>query len=403
MEKKSKKILYIITKSVWAGASKYVYDLAISLPQAEFRPTAAAGSEPSLSANYGVNGQKTLFSKLKEKNIPYFEIKSFQRDVNILKDIFAFFEILSLLYKIKPDIIHVSSAKAGGISGIAVFIYKLLSTRYSLLSIFTVHGWTFNENRPNWQIFLIKNFSRLTCLFYDKIICVSEYDKQTAIKNKICNPKKIIVIHNGIKLEDYNFFSREDARNLLRSRTPKSDLGVRLLTVGSIGEFTKNKGQSFLVKAIKSVSSSQYPVVSILIGFDGGDISNLKSQISKLKLENKIFLVQNLPDAAQYLKAFDIFVLPSIKEGLPYVLLEASLAGLPIITTNTGGIPEIIQNEENGILIESKNPEQIANALKKLFENPELKNKLGENARKQVLEKFGFEKMMKETMKIYNQ
>jgi len=116
-----KTILYIITKSVWGGAQKYVRDLATGLPKDKFEVIIAAG------------GRGLLAQKIIKAGIPYFEIKGFQKNINIFKDIFAFFEILSLLFKTKPDLVHVSSAKAGGIAGIAIKIYSLLATRYSLL------------------------------------------------------------------------------------------------------------------------------------------------------------------------------------------------------------------------------------------------------------------------------
>ncbi|MBU4223615.1 glycosyltransferase, partial [Patescibacteria group bacterium] len=207
MPEKTTKILYIITKSVWAGAGKYVYDLATALPKNQFEVFVAAGG----------NGE--LAKKIKDTGIPYFEIKNFQRDINIFKEFFAFFEILSLLIKAKPGIIHVSSAKAGGVAGVAIFVYKFL--KKPARTIFTAHGWTFNELRPKWQIFLIKFFSRLTCVFYDKIICVSEYDYQSAIKNKIASTKKMAMIHNGIKPEDYNFLPREEARKNITNQNLK--------------------------------------------------------------------------------------------------------------------------------------------------------------------------------------
>jgi hypothetical protein len=113
MAKKS--ILYIITKSVWGGAAKYVLDLATHLPKDEFIIFIAAG------------GQGKFAQKINQANLPYFEIKSFQRQVNLLKDFWAGFEILGLLFKLKPDIIHVNSSKAGGVVGIAAWWYKLLS------------------------------------------------------------------------------------------------------------------------------------------------------------------------------------------------------------------------------------------------------------------------------------
>jgi glycosyltransferase involved in cell wall biosynthesis len=343
MPEKTIKILYIITKSVWAGAGKYVYDLATALPQTRFRSMVAAGG----------NGE--LAKKIKEAGIPYFEIKHFQRDISIFKEIFAYFEILKLLFKIRPDIIHVNSSKAGGIVGVACWDYKFLTFNFKLKTIFTAHGWAFHESRPKWQIWLIRLVTKITCFCYSRIICVSEYDYQSAIKNKIAPAKKLIAIHNGIKPEEYNF----------SERTGKE------FTVGTIGEAVKNKGHEYLREAEKNFPGIKFNIIS------------------------------NMPDAARYLKNFDIFVLPSLKEGLPYVLLEAGLAEIPIIATNVGGVPEIIENEKTGLLINPANPDEITKAIKKLINNPGLAKTLAQNAHQKILQEFSFEKMLQRTLATY--
>ena len=119
-------------------------------------------------------------------------------------------------------------------------------------------------------------------------------------------------------------------------------------------------------------------------------------------MENKVFLIENLIPAAPYLKAFDIFVLPSLKEGLPYTLLEAGLAGLAVIATDVGGNPEIIENKKTGLLVSPANADEIADAIKFLIENPAVSKNLSLNLRQKILQEFSLERMVNETLKIYN-
>ena len=354
---KKKKIIFVITKSVWGGAQKYVYDLAVNLPKENFEALVAGGPEPE-KARSGANRQISLVLRLQEKNIPYFEIKSFQRDINFFKEIFSFFEILNILFKTKPDIIHVSSSKAGGVAGVASFIYKLLAVkppRGGLTAIFTIHGWAFLEQRPKWQIWFIKIASKITCLFYNKIICVSQNDYNEAIRKKIAPARKMVTIHNGINPADYNFLERTEKE----------------FVVGTIGESVKNKGHEYLTEASKYFSDVKFNILS------------------------------NVPNASRYLKNFDIFVLPSIKEGLPYVILEAGLAGLPVVASQVGGIPEIIKDGENGLLVPPKNPEALAEAIKKLIADKNMREKLAENLRQKITQEFSLEKMLNATIKVY--
>jgi len=342
--KSTKKILFIITKSVWGGAQKYVFNMATGLPKDQFEPIVAGG------------GKGIMAEKIISAGLPYLEIKSFQRDISFWKEIVSFFEILKILLKTKPDIVHVSSSKAGGVAGVAILTYLAVKPpRGGLTAIFTVHGWAFLESRPKWQIFLIKLASKITCLFYDKIICVSRNDYYSALKNKIAPAQKLTVIHNGINPADYNF----------QERTEKE------FTVGTIGEATKNKGHKYLIEASKN-----FPDI-------------------------KLNIISNIPNASKYLKNFDIFVLPSLKEGLPYVILEAGLAGLPVIASNVGGIPEIIENGKEGLLVAPANPEELANAIKKLIEDKTLRENLAKNLHEKIKKEFSLEKMLRETISQY--
>ena len=362
-DKSTKKVLFIITKSVWGGAQKYVFDLATNLPKDSFEPLIAGG------------GKGIMAEKIIKAGLPYIEIKSFQRDLSFFKEIVSFFEILKILFKTKPDIVHVSSSKAGGTAGVAIFVYsqtKKMTKPFLLLghkgesyekalssslpiAFFTVHGWAFLESRPRWQIYLIKLASKITCLFYDKIICVSRNDYNEALKNKIAPAQKMVVIHNGINPNDYNF----------QERTEKE------FVVGTIGEETKNKGHKYLIEACKNIPNV------------------------------KLNIISNISDASKYLKNFDIFVLPSIKEGLPYVILEAGLAGLPVIASNIGGIPEIIENEKEGLLVSNANSEELTIAIKKLIDDKTLRENLAKKLNEKIKKEFSLEKMIKETMEAY--
>src|SRR3989344_4697159 len=116
---KKKKIIYFITKSHWGGAATYIIDLARGLDRQTFEIFIAAGpSEKTVK-------KETLQSKADAANITFIEIPSFSRRISILADIASFFQVLKILFKIKPDIIHVNSSKAGGICGLAGFLYKL--------------------------------------------------------------------------------------------------------------------------------------------------------------------------------------------------------------------------------------------------------------------------------------
>ncbi len=385
------KILYIITKSVWGGAGKYVYDLASNLPKDEFEVHVAAGGLGELAKKIRNNPNS---------GVSYHNIKNFQRDINVFGEFLSFFEILMLFLKIKPDIIHTNSSKAGGIAGAAAFVYKLLTFRFKTKIIFTAHGWAFHEDRSPSQIFLIKFFSRLTALFCNKVICVSRFDYESSLKNRIGRKEKFVLIHNGIDMNEYDFCEKKEALAALKKINSK--IKTDTVTLGNIGEFTRNKGHKFLIEAVEKLKKENIPVQAIIIGW-GEEKENLISEVQTRGLENDLFILDNVLEASKYLKAFDIFVLSSLKEGFPYTLLEAGLAELPVVASRVGGIPEIILDKETGGLVEPKNTSEIEIIVRELLKNPSLSKSFAGSLRQKITEDFSFERMLKFTVFSYKE
>ena len=369
------RVLYVITKSVWGGAQKYVYDLATSLPQDQFEVLVALGE----------NGQ--LAQKLQTAGISTYAVRNFKKSINPWREVRAFFEILKLYRTWHPDIIHSNSSKAGGIAGAAAFFYKRANPRVK--TVFTVHGWAFNEPRPSWLLFLIRLASKATCFFQDSIICISS-DIKAKTQKLTGNLSKAVFIPNGI--EDTRFLPRAEAQQALLGQP-------REFVIGTIAEWTTNKGLTVLVEAFAHTLKEFPQAVLCLIGW-GDKEEEIRHYTQRLGIQESVHMI-TLSPAAPYLKAFDIFVLPSYKEGLPYVLLEASLAELPIIATRVGGIPDIIEDTKNGLLVP---PGSSIEIMKKLFSfktNPGLGQQLGVEARKRALAHFGKTTMIEKTKNLY--
>ena len=303
-----KKILFVITKSNWGGAQRYVYDLATTLPADEFGVAVAFG-QPGL-----------LAKKLEEARITTYPISSLQRDVSFSADIKSFFELLRLFKREKPDIVHLNSSKAAGIGALAARIAGIRRI------IFTAHGWPFWEKRNFLSRALIYFISWLTALLSHKVIVVSDYDLQVARKMPFIG-SKTVRIYNGI-----NMHLMLGSGEKIRSAFP---IGAHI--VGTIGELTKNKNQISLVEL-----SRTDPSLFVAIVGEGEERVRLEAKIKEYGLPERVKLFGFIP-ANEVLRGFDSFALPSIKEGLPYVLLEAKLAGLPFVFTNrVGGVGEIL-------------------------------------------------------------
>jgi glycosyltransferase involved in cell wall biosynthesis len=380
-----RKVIYVITKSVFGGAQKYVYDLAVNMPKDQFEAVVVAG------------GQGQLIEKLNQAGVRTITLPALQNGRGIFEVLFSFINIRALfsLIKIfrqeKPDIIHLNSSKIGGVGSLAAWLSKRKGPRAKV--VYTVHGWPFNEPRPWWQRRIIFFLSWLSTILTDKIILISTVDFRTALE--FIPRRKCNLIFNGI--DSINFLPRVEARLHLTKKVD-SAIASDAILIGTIAELTKNKGLSILITALNL--TNYRGSTSIIIG-EGTERQTLQNQIATLHLQNKIFLIGLIPEAQQYIKAFDIFILPSFKEGLPYTIMEAMAAGVPVVATNVGGVPDLIHHEEEGILIPPGDSKALNTAVTRLIQNPILRTQLGKRGARKIVERFSLTQMVQQTTTLY--
>ena len=371
-----KKIIFAVTKSFLGGAQRYVYDLATHLPKDIFEILVIAGDSPDSKQNHNGNN---LLQKLKDAGVRTITIPGLGRDISLVSDIRAFFFLVKIFWQEKPDIIHLNSSKMGGLGGLAA---KITGARKI---IFTAHGWGFNDSR----FWLVKKLIKLIIWFYlllcDRVITVSKAVFDDAAHLPFLR-KKLVLIHNGVEKQD--FLKKEAARNFFRSKYSFfSKIAPETVWIGTISELTKNKGLEYIIGAAAAIKD--LPFVFLIIG--SGELKDeLWQLIKKEGLENKILLAGYLDDAAKYLLALDIFTITSITEALTYAILEAGLAGLPVIASQVGGIPEIITSAKNGVLVIPKDIKSICLAIKNLTLDTRHRKQFGDNLKQTVEKNFPF-------------
>ncbi|MDD5051032.1 MAG: glycosyltransferase [Candidatus Pacebacteria bacterium] len=378
MEPKSgkSKILFVITKSNWGGAQRYVYDLATNLPKETYEPFVIFG------------GRGILANTLEKAGIQTLSLPQLGRDPNTIQDIRVFFALLTLFKKERPNIVHLNSSKIGAIGALAA--------RFSGVKniIFTAHGFAFNEDRSEIARLIIKGITWFTLLLSTKVITLSDREEKQA-KNFPGVAKKVVKIKNGIELP--HFLSKTEARETLSTRLGQTpDFLAKKHIVGTIAELTANKGLIYAVEAMQNIEE----YVFVIIG-EGEDREKLTTYMKEKNLGSKVYLLGFIENASTLAKAFDIFLLSSLKEGLPYALLEVGGAGIPILTTAVGGIPTIIEDQKNGMLIKPKSAREIELGLKFLITHKEERKSLGEKIREDIAEKFNLKQMLEATFILY--
>lgn len=369
---RSKRILYVITKANWGGAQKYVYELASAMRE--------RGHEVAVA--YGEEG--LLAEKLRAAGIPAKTVLGLARDFSLKNEWAALTALISLMRESAPDIVHVNSSKGG---------LALLAARVARVPriLFTAHGWAFNEDRPWWQRVLMHAAYAITVLLSHKTICVSE-----AVRRDVSFfpdfLHRFVVVRNGLAAPD--FLPREEAReNLGLTR-----LDIR--AIGMIAELHPTKRIEDAIRALAELAPSHPELVLVVMG-EGRQREWLESYVKHYRLEERVLLKGFVEDAGRYLKAFDLFLMTSRSEALALALVEAGYAGLPVIATRVGGVPEVVTHKRTGLLIPRQNPHALARAIRDLSENAELASRYGEALKESVGARFGKERMISETVAVY--
>lgn len=380
-----KKLFFGVTKANFGGAQKYVFDLASGL-KGDFDITVIAGNGGILGEKLEQNGVRTV----------YFPELDRDMDPCLCKETRVFFKLVSLFQKENPEILHLNSSKMGGLGAAAARFSNFLSVilnKPRTKIIFTAHGWAFNENRPFWQRGLAYFFSWLIVFLSDETIAVSDKTKLDITRFPLIK-KKVTVIKNGIR--KIELLPRLEAEKKIFSEIPPPDV-TRLVTVAELHE---SKNIRCGIEAVAELISSGENISYTILG-EGEKRKFLEKLIGKKNINDSVKLFGYLEEAPKYLSAFDIFILPSITEALGYVILEAGAANLPVAATNVGGIPEIVKDGTNGILVPPNNPTALAVAIKKLMQNAGLRKKYGENLNETVMKNFSVERMVQETGSLY--
>ncbi|MCX5668878.1 MAG: glycosyltransferase family 4 protein [Candidatus Omnitrophica bacterium] len=368
-------LFFIITKLELGGAQKHLLSLILFLEKSKYNIFLFTAKEGLL-----VNDALSL------GGITLIKSEFLERPVNFINDLLAFGEICSFIKKNNIDIVHTHGSKAGILGRFAA---KCTGVKVLL---HTVHGWSFNDYQNFFLRRLFIWLERLCARFSDRIIVVCEYDKRKGLAKRIGTCSKYCIIHYGI---DYREFSRKDI-NLRR------ELGLdnHDLVVGMVACFKPQKSPLDFIEAARRVTKILPQARFLLIG-DGVLRKDIEAQIIKSGLAKNVMLTGWRRDISGILSSLDVFVLTSLWEGVPISVLEAMAASKPVVVTNTGGITEVITDGVNGYLVSAKNAILLSERIIALLVDVKLRERMGENARRSLDNRFSLENMVRNTSALY--
>ena len=334
--------------------------------------------------------------RLEEYNVSHIHVPIKTKSIISPKLFLAYFVLKKVIKKERIDIIH-SQTRVSSV------LASWLSQKMSVPFVSTAHGFY----RRRWGRKIFPLWGRL-------VIAISNAVKQHLIEDFRLEEDKIRLVHNGIDINKYRASPpKADPCPTAGRRAPLAEgIGCQDVRIkyglgagpvaGIIARLSEVKGHKYLIKAMKRVIE-EIPDAQLLSIGDGKIKKDLEALARNLKLEERIIFVPAVSDTSEAFSIMDVFVMPSLQEGLGLSIMEAMRAGVPVVASSVGGITSLIKDNETGILVKPKDPDAIASAIIDLLKNKERASKLSSQAQELILKEFSLEKMAQETEKVYQQ
>jgi len=368
---KKLRIMEMIDRPSLGGGQTALLLLAENLDRSRFEVVISSG------------GDGPLAEEARKKAIAYIPVSMGKR-----LRLRPIVEIAAALRKNEIDILHTH----GGIAG----LYGRSAARRARTPavVHTLHGIHYLHYRNpvlRWfYVLLERRYSRST----DRLILVCQSDFRHARKHRLAAEKKMAVILNGTDF-------RLDADPGITSRL-RNELGwpTGRTIVGTVARLHRQKGVVDLLRAAPQILGA-HPEARIAVVGDGPEGRRLRREARRLNLEGRFLFLGERKDAAAVLSLFDVFVLPSLWEGLPFVLVEAAALGKPIVATAVDGVPEMLEDGQTGLLVPPNNPPALAHAVIRLMRDKAEARRIGEAARRLVPPRFPLRRMIDQTQNLY--
>jgi glycosyltransferase involved in cell wall biosynthesis len=361
------RIAYVITRAdAVGGASIHVRDMARFMRE--------HGHEVMVL----VGGVGPVTAQLAAAAVPFLSLRYLLRSVHPFRDLRAVGELQSALRSFRPDLLSLHTAKAG-------YIGRIAAGGLGIPALYTPHGWPFGErfgplSRLGFGL-LEKAISRHAAA----IVCVCRYEKDLALRQGIADGGRLRVIHNGVHDVAPELLARPDAAP------------ARIV---SVARLESPKDHRTLLRALALLKSMDWTLD--LVG-DGPLEEDLTLFARELDLGDRVHFAGYQSDPAKALSRAQVFALATRSEAFPRGILEAMRAGLPVVASQVGGIPEAVSESTGGLLVSPGKPDKLASALGRLLTDAGLRRELGARARRTYESRFRFERMAAETLEVYRQ
>lgn len=318
-------------------------------------------------------------------------VPSMRRSPHPLRDLKALFHLIKIIKSGQYHIIHTHTSKAGFLGRIAAKLCGVSAVVHS------PHGTVLEGYFSPLVTKTYAYMERFTAPMAQCIIGLTTREIDQYLDAKIGKREQYTYIYNGIDIERFSKTTKD--RNTIRNEL---NIPVDAVVCVTVGRLVPVKGQADLIEAFQKVTQ-KHPNAHLIIVGEGELHASLLEQTKACDLTNCIHFLGWRSDVADLLGASDIFVLPSLNEGLGLVLIEAMAQKLPAIATDVGGVPEVVVDGQTGILVTAQSPNHLSDKINLLISDPELRHKMGQAGYQRALAQFSIQSTVSKTENIYDQ
>jgi glycosyltransferase involved in cell wall biosynthesis len=374
-------VLHPITRLIVGGAQENTMYTADLLDKRRFHVSILSGPQ--------TGSEGSLIEVVLKRNIPLQILPELVREINPYKDLVALFKMYVMMKNGNYAIVHTHSSKAGILGRLAA---KLAGVP---LIVHTVHGWSFHGRMSALKRYAYVILERLFAKITHIMIVVTKEDIKKGLSFGIGHPHLYHLVRSAIPLAEYNPF--EVDKNATRK-----ELGIPqdALVMGNIGRLSDQKNPLDWIRVAKLVSGKVPSCFFLLVG-DGPLQQDIEQIAAELGIAEKIKFTGIRRDVSRMLSAMDLFVITSLWEGLPRVIPQAMLMGLPVVANIADGTVEAVEHAKTGYLCNPGKVEEMAEYCVDLLENPKKCMEMGKMGREYALEEFDLNKMIKQIEELY--
>lgn len=383
------KVLHLITRLDKGGSAESTLLTILGLGKNGYENVLAKG--PSTESQMSLEERtevERLMRAAQSLGARIITIPCLFRRIAPIYDFLSFLKVLGIIRREKPTIVHTHTSKAGVVGRVAALMAR------APIIVHTPHGHVFYQYFGRTTTWIFALIEKLLARISDKIISLTDREELDHIRFKIASPEKFIIIHSGVDIRKFTIEESHGER-LRRSL----GIGTQSLVVGTVGRLVPVKGHKYLVEAAPRILR-EVPNVKFVVVGNGYLKPILDGLTRELNVQDAFLFLDWRSDIPETMGMFELFVLPSLNEGMGRVLVEAMAARKAIIASDTGGIPDMVIHGHNGLLVPPEDSSRLAEAIITLLKDSHRREEMGRNGRL-LAQRYSVESMVNKIDALY--